>query len=151
MKIYTSIYFADTNENLSIISVGVIDENNREFYAEFIDYSEPDKYAIKNIIPNLVFDKPPQGGKGRLKTTSSKHWMCGGIEFICEQLEMFLVRYELIDLYISNPNGGVIKYMIKKIKEKFQKINIIKYTPPDFNEKISINEVKKIKEFYDEN
>jgi hypothetical protein len=62
---YSMLLFIDTeftglHQNTTLISLAVIDENNRTFYAEFTDYdkSQLNPFLEEYILPNLILDKP---------------------------------------------------------------------------------------------
>lgn len=60
MKIFFDTEFTGLRKNTSLISIGLIDENGRTFYAEFSDYDESqcDEWIKENVIKNL---KLPNG------------------------------------------------------------------------------------------
>ena len=57
MKIFFDTEFTGLHKNTTLISIGLIDENGRTFYAEFFDYDENqvDDWVQKNVIANLKF------------------------------------------------------------------------------------------------
>ena len=62
MKIFFDTEFTGLHKNTTLISIGLIDENGRTFYAEFSDYdkSQCDNWIKDNVIYNLKFIKSAQ-------------------------------------------------------------------------------------------
>jgi len=58
MKIFFDTEFTGLHQNTTLISIGIIDENNKTFYAEFSDYdrTQLDVWLKDNIIKNLLFN-----------------------------------------------------------------------------------------------
>ena len=58
MKIFLDTEFTGLHKNTSLISLGMVDERGRTFYAEFTDYDESqcDDWIQKNVINNLIND-----------------------------------------------------------------------------------------------
>lgn len=57
MKIFFDTEFTGLHKNTTLISIGLIDENGRTFYAEFNDYdkSQCDDWIKENVIKHLKF------------------------------------------------------------------------------------------------
>lgn len=55
MKIFFDTEFTGLHKNTTLISIGMIDENKRSFYAEFTDYDESqcDDWIKENVINHL--------------------------------------------------------------------------------------------------
>lgn len=55
MKIFFDTEFTGLHKDTTLISIGLIDENGRTFYAEFLDYdkSQCDDWIKKNVIAHL--------------------------------------------------------------------------------------------------
>ena len=62
MKIFFDTEFTGLHKNTTLISIGLVDENGRTFYAEFSDYdrSQCDNWIKDNVIYNLKFIKSAQ-------------------------------------------------------------------------------------------
>ena len=58
-KLFLDTEFTGLHQNTTLISLGIIDENGRKFYAEFYDYSrlQIDDWLQTNVIDNLMYDK----------------------------------------------------------------------------------------------
>lgn len=59
MKIFFDTEFTGLHKNTTLISIGLVDENNRTFYAEFSDYNETqcDEWIRENVIKHLKWSK----------------------------------------------------------------------------------------------
>jgi hypothetical protein len=55
-KIFFDTEFTGLHQNTTLISIGLIAENGKEFYAEFADYdrTQVDDWIKENVIKNLV-------------------------------------------------------------------------------------------------
>lgn len=56
MKIFFDTEFTGLHQNTTLISIGIVDENGREFYAELNDYDKDqlDPWISENVIDNLT-------------------------------------------------------------------------------------------------
>ena len=59
MKIFFDTEFTGLHKNTTLISIGLVDENGRTFYAEFSDYDESqcDDWIHENVINHLKWSK----------------------------------------------------------------------------------------------
>ena len=57
MKIFFDTEFTGLHQNTTLISIGLISEDNRTFYAEFNDYdiAQVNRWVRENVIPFLQF------------------------------------------------------------------------------------------------
>ena len=60
MKVFFDTEFTGLHQNTSLISIGVIDEDQRSFYAIFNDYKKDqvDEWIKKHVIDNLNIEDP---------------------------------------------------------------------------------------------
>lgn len=60
MKVFFDTEFTGLHKDTTLISIGLIDEYNNHFYAEFNDYDESqvDDFVEDNIISNLLINSP---------------------------------------------------------------------------------------------
>ena len=63
MKIFFDLEFTGLYQDTTPISIGLVAENGRTFYAEFIDYdrSRIDNWLRENVIPHLRFGDLKEG------------------------------------------------------------------------------------------
>lgn len=59
MKIFFDTEFTGLHKNTTLISIGLVSEDNRKFYAELTDYDESqlDDWLRENVIENLLYAK----------------------------------------------------------------------------------------------
>ena len=101
MKIFFDTEFTGLHKNTTLISIGLVDENDRTFYAEFTDYdkSQCDNWIKEHVIDNLMsnhFDI-----KGEPNTTSifgDKTLLKGNKQYIKNQLIEWLSEYDNVEL-----------------------------------------------------
>ena len=62
-KVFFDTEFTGLHQNTTLISIGLISECGKTFYAEFNDYdkSQIDEWLQNNVINNLKFKEPKQG------------------------------------------------------------------------------------------
>ena len=63
MKLFLDTEFTGLHQKTTLISLGIISEDNRTFYAEFNDYdqSQMEPWIQEHVIANLLFPPPPKG------------------------------------------------------------------------------------------
>lgn len=65
MKLFFDTEFTGLRKDTTLISLGIVSEDGRKFYAEFIDYDENqcDDWIIENVIKNLILESIPMCNK----------------------------------------------------------------------------------------
>lgn len=99
MKIFFDTEFTGLHKNTTLISIGLVDENGRTFYAEFSDYdrSQCDNWIKDNVIHNLKFIKSAQ--LEYFVNIHENSWKAyGDKEYIREVLKDWLSTYEDVQL-----------------------------------------------------
>ena len=101
MNLFFDTEFTGLRRNTTLISIGIVSENGKKFYAEFADYnrSQCDKWIKKNVICNLFLRQFPIHRK--FHPNFSKIIVDGE-------------KYELIDSGIYEMNG-ILEYSWRKI------------------------------------
>lgn len=115
MKIYFDTEFTGLHKNTTLISIGLIDENNRMFYGIFDDYdkSQVTEWIEQHVLSNLTFECPScmitnnrtliRGDKKKIKKELQK-WLDEGnyklIEFVSDVAHYDFVL--LIDLLYND-------------------------------------------------
>jgi len=94
MKIFFDTEFTGLHQNTTLISIGLISEDNRTFYAEFIDYdkSQVDNWIEKNVISNLLINFP-------LDTERSCFEMRGNTKSVKKELETWFLEFDQVELW----------------------------------------------------
>ena len=111
MKVFFDTEFTGLHQKTTLISIGLIAEDGRTFYAEFNDYDKKqvDDWLEKNVISNLLMEPPPPGeqeyySKSRFKkeiplTELSCVQMRGGSKEIQKELEIWLNESGSVELW----------------------------------------------------
>lgn len=62
-KVFFDTEFTGLHKDTTLISIGLVAEDGRTFYAELNDYdkSQVDDWIQENVINNLIFEEPPAG------------------------------------------------------------------------------------------
>lgn len=100
MKIFFDTEFTGLHKNTTLISIGLVDENDRTFYAEFSDYDECqcDDWIYENVIKHLKWSKEgPVENFGNYADMNHIE-MYGDKNYIKMQLEQWLSRYDEVEL-----------------------------------------------------
>jgi len=63
MKVFFDTEFTGLHKGTTLISIGLISEDGRTFYAELTDYdkSQINDWLQNNVISNLLYSEPPEG------------------------------------------------------------------------------------------
>lgn len=101
MKIFFDTEFTGLRKNTTLISIGLIDDNGRSFYAEFTDYdkSQCDDWIKEHVIDNLLykhFDK--EGEPNTISIFGNKYYAKGDKQYIKNQLTEWLSEYDSVEL-----------------------------------------------------
>ena len=89
MKLFFDTEFTGLHKNTTLVSIGIIAENGKTFYAELTDYDQKqiDEWLEKNVIANLTIDKDSLGKFGddanwlvRGDTASIKYYLEGWLK-----------------------------------------------------------------------
>ena len=100
MKIFFDTEFTGLHKNTTLISIGLVDENDRTFYAEFSDYddSQCDEWIHENVIKHLKWSKEgPIENFGNYDDMNHIE-MCGDKNYVKMQLEQWLSQYDEVEL-----------------------------------------------------
>ncbi len=100
MKIFFDTEFTGLHKDTTLISLGMIDENNRTFYAEFNDYDESqcDEWIYENVIKHLKWSKEgPLENFGNYDDINHIE-MYGDKNYVKMQLEQWLSQYDEVEL-----------------------------------------------------
>lgn len=75
MKLFIDKEFTGLHKNTTLISVGIISEDGREFYCELNDYdkNQIDDWLQQNVIENLMYETPKVGENEYYSAIRSKN------------------------------------------------------------------------------
>ena len=95
MNIYFDTEFTGLHKDTTLISIGLISEDDKTFYAEFTDYDEPqvDDWIQTNVIDNLNIKD-----YGVTKDTWNETIIKGNKTLIKFYLSMWLSQFESVQL-----------------------------------------------------
>lgn len=95
MKIFFDTEFTGLHKNTTLISIGLVDENGKTFYAEFSDYDESqcDDWIKENVINNLKLGKYEHFSVSQENTE-----VYGSKNFIMKHLSNWLSEYDEVEL-----------------------------------------------------
>lgn len=94
-KIFFDTEFTGLHQNTTLISIGLISECGKTFYAELTDYDKRqiDEWLQKNVIDNLILPHD-LGGNG-----IGVDGYVGDTKFIKEYLEKWLSQFEQVEFW----------------------------------------------------
>lgn len=98
MKVFFDTEFTGLHKNTTLISIGLVAEDGRSFYAELTDYdkSQVDDWLHENVIANLTLTNQQlqlddQGDHWNIHGNKSaiRYWLCEWLSSFGEQIEMW--------------------------------------------------------------
>lgn len=89
MKVFFDTEFTGLHQQTTLISIGCVADNGREFYAEFTDYDKEqlDEWIRDNVIANLIYYG---SGENRQITNGQHTGRCGDRAYVGEELRKWL-------------------------------------------------------------
>lgn len=109
MKLFFDCEMTELHRGSTLISLGIVDENNRYFYAEFTDYDKSARYLSpfiqENVIKNLWFNKYPDGPLSHkiYDPTDGSVQLKGNTLNVKAELESWLSVYDRIEWIADVP------------------------------------------------
>lgn len=105
MNLYFDTEFTGLHKNTTLISIGIISEDGKTFYAELNDYdkSQVDDWLQENVINNLYLkpcDDP--SGIGRVDFLDEEHTCCnvvGNIDYVACVLKLWVEQFDDIKIW----------------------------------------------------
>lgn len=96
-KIFFDTEFTGLHQKTTLISIGMVSECGKEFYAEFNDYDESqvDDWIKENVISNLMFNNFIK----IIEITDNSLYMKGNSDQIKEYLIKWLEQFEEIEMW----------------------------------------------------
>lgn len=99
-KIFFDTEFTGLHKNTTLISIGLISECGKTFYAEFIDYdkSQVDKWIEENVLSKCIY----------LNSEANHYWTnrnkdalecCGDKSFVKAELSLWLSQFEHVEVW----------------------------------------------------
>lgn len=96
-KVFFDTEFTGLHQNTTLISIGLVSECGKTFYAEFNDYDfkQYDDWLRENVINNLQY----KGYFQKLDKTKNSISCKGTTENIKEQLTIWLSQFEHVEMW----------------------------------------------------
>ncbi|QXN70056.1 hypothetical protein INTERNEXUS_15 [Bacillus phage vB_BspM_Internexus] len=100
-KIFFDTEFTGLHQETSLISIGLVAENGRSFYAEFNDYNKDqvDEWLQENVIDKLLYNGYNQFNNFKSNRDDYTVTMKGNSKEIKEALETWLEQFDYIDMW----------------------------------------------------
>lgn len=94
-KVFFDTEFTGLHQKTTLISIGLVSECGKTFYAELTDYdkSQIDKWLNDNVISNLMFKNETGNGGNALSN------FYGNTEFVKSELSHWLSQFEEIEIW----------------------------------------------------
>lgn len=103
MKVFFDCEFTGLHQATTLISIGMIDEKNNTFYAEFgdYDYLQVDDWLRENVLLNLKFHGNLKAPKGWCNTSFNKKIAesYGNKEHIADSVHEWLASYVNVEMW----------------------------------------------------
>lgn len=99
MRIYLDTEFTGLQLPTSLISIGIVDDDGREFYAELTDYNRDqiNPWLQANVIDNLLGLEPL--GKPNASLALPAGFYCGNRQRISADLRTWLALYDSVEVW----------------------------------------------------
>jgi len=101
MNIYFDLEFTGLHQNTTPISIGLISDDNKSFYAEFTDYdvSQVDEWIQTNVIENLLMNDITEQSYSKKIINSNSNYIKGNSSFVKQKLEEWLSQFDKIEMW----------------------------------------------------
>ena len=99
MKVFMDTEFTGLHKGTTLISIGLVDENGKSFYAELTDYDESqvDDWLKNNVINHLYLDEAQYDR--RLKDSCDEFESVGTTDHVKHELEWWLKQFDEIEIW----------------------------------------------------
>lgn len=100
MNIYFDCEFTGLRKNTTLISLGLVSDDDKKFYAEFTDYNQVqcDQWIQENVIDKLIVSDPVSDVAKCILYDKDATYVNGTTSEIREKLEEFLSQYDNVQL-----------------------------------------------------
>ena len=98
MKLFFDTEFTGLHQKTTLISIGIISEDGKTFYAEFTDYNEVqiDNWIQVYVIENLILKEQDEN---YCFINEGETWVKGDTQKICEHLSEWLSQFDKIEIW----------------------------------------------------
>lgn len=103
-KIFFDTEFTGLHQKTTLISIGLISECGKTFYAELTDYDKKqvDKWIKENVINNLKLKKPTKKQEVILTQYTTKPGttlFCGNMSWLKKELGFWLSQFKEVEMW----------------------------------------------------
>jgi hypothetical protein len=101
-KIFFDCEFTGLHQKTTLISIGLVSECGKTFYAEFTDYDESqvDAWIEENVVDKLLFNDPKTTNWMENIEGDQSNIKChGNSDFIKSYLEKWLSQFSVIEIW----------------------------------------------------
>ena len=97
MKLFFDTEFTGLHKNTTLISVGIVSEDERKFYAELTDYdrNQCNDWIKENVLSNLLLDGMGVG-IGETPDDPSTVMVRGDSQYVSQELNNWLSQFDKI-------------------------------------------------------
>jgi len=101
MKVFFDTEFTGLHQNTSLISIGLISEDGKTFYAELRDYdkSQLDDWLKENIIANTSYLKETGNYDAASKSYDRVYMPISDKEHLAEDLKEWLCQFDTVEIW----------------------------------------------------
>ena len=98
-KVFFDTEFTGLHQNTTLISIGLISECGKTFYAEFTDYDkfQCNSWILENVIKNLAFNNLPRDNN-IISSDLSNYKVKADSNSIKERLTNWLKQFEAVEM-----------------------------------------------------
>lgn len=96
-KLFLDTEFTGLHQKTTLISIGIVSECGKEFYAEFNDFdaTQINSWLRKNILDNLFF----LGVYQDMQSMREKNWYKSNTKEIAEKLKEWLSQFNRVEIW----------------------------------------------------
>lgn len=100
MNIYMDSEFTGLKQNTTLLSLGLVSEDNRVFYAEFTDFDRKqlNDWIISNVLNNLLFKNRDPFFEQTPHDLGSSYFIKGNSDEICAKLISWLKQFTAVTI-----------------------------------------------------
>ena len=100
-KIFFDTEFTGLHQNTTLISIGLISECGKTFYAELTDYdkSQIDEWLETNVISNLKLKVPNEIQEVIHTVYGEHHTVCSNTEWLKKELGFWLEQFGEVEIW----------------------------------------------------
>lgn len=101
MRVFFDTEFTGLHQNTTLISIGLIAEDGRTFYAELTDYdhNQIDDWLKENVINNLIIHRERHARKNFYYVTESEEVHLGDRKVIGRRIAEWIEQFDQVEMW----------------------------------------------------